>query len=161
MEGQLMRIQTWNPTFKPEEEIPKVPIWVSLPELPWHCYNKEFVTTLLSPIGKVLYLDTTSIQKNRGSLAKVRVQVDLTRERPPHVWMGLDEEDITIGWWQAILYENVPDYCNYCKHQGHKIHICTIKKRDDEQKRSKELEAEKKRKQSGSRKIRTCRCPAK
>lgn len=60
------------------------------------------MTALLSPIGKVLYLDTASVQKIRGSLAKVRVKIDLTKERPPHVWMRFDKEDITLGRWQAI-----------------------------------------------------------
>lgn len=59
--GQLMRIQVWTPTFKPEEETPVVPIWVTLPELPWRCYYLEFLTTLLSSIGKALYLDSVSI----------------------------------------------------------------------------------------------------
>lgn len=85
IEGQLMRIQLWTPTFKPKEETPIVPIWVTLPELSWHCYNKVFVITLLSPIGNALYLDTASIQKTRGSLAKVRLQIDHTKDRPPHV----------------------------------------------------------------------------
>ncbi|KAG5576589.1 hypothetical protein H5410_056723, partial [Solanum commersonii] len=54
-------------------------------KLPWHCYNKEFVTGLLSPIGKVLYLDSASIKKTRGSQARVKVQVDLTQKRPPYI----------------------------------------------------------------------------
>ncbi|KAH0734697.1 hypothetical protein KY285_010404 [Solanum tuberosum] len=70
IEGQLTRIQIWNPTFRPEEETPIVAIWISLPEIPWHFSSKEFVTALLKPIGKVLYLDTTSIQKTRGGVAK-------------------------------------------------------------------------------------------
>ncbi|KAH0742162.1 hypothetical protein KY290_035205 [Solanum tuberosum] len=40
--GHVMRIQVWTPNFKPAEETPIVPIWISLPELPWHFYNKEF-----------------------------------------------------------------------------------------------------------------------
>uniref|UniRef100_M1DH02 Bifunctional endo-1,4-beta-xylanase xylA n=1 Tax=Solanum tuberosum TaxID=4113 RepID=M1DH02_SOLTU len=60
IEGQLMRIQAWTPEFTPEEETPIVPIWVALPELPWHCYNKVLLTIILSPIGKVLYLDSPS-----------------------------------------------------------------------------------------------------
>lgn len=138
IKGQLMRIQTWTPTFKPDEETPIVPVWVSLPELPWHCYNKKFVSALLSPIGKVLYLDSASIHKTRGSLAKVSV------ERPPHVWMGFDKEDITIGRWQPIRYESVPDYCSYYKHQGHMRHVCTVKKWDEDQNKKKEQEVEKK-----------------
>uniref|UniRef100_M1DPZ0 LINE-type retrotransposon LIb DNA, complete sequence, Insertion at the S14 site n=1 Tax=Solanum tuberosum TaxID=4113 RepID=M1DPZ0_SOLTU len=119
IEGKLMRIQTWTPNFTPEEETPIVPIWILLLGLPWHCFKKEFITPLLSPIGKVLYLDTTSIKRTRASMAKVKVQVDLTKARPRHVWIGLDEEDLTIGRWQTIEYESIPPYCEYCKHQGH------------------------------------------
>ncbi|XP_069150682.1 uncharacterized protein [Solanum lycopersicum] len=118
--GQVMRIQAWTPSFKPEEETPLVPIWVSLPELPWHCYNKEFITSLLSPIGRVLDLDFSFINKTRGSQARVKVQVDLTKERPSYIWMGYIGEDITDGRWQKIDYDVIPDYCFYRKHQGHK-----------------------------------------
>ncbi|KAG5579947.1 hypothetical protein H5410_050574 [Solanum commersonii] len=50
IEGQLMRIQKWTPTFRLEEETPIAPIWLSLHELPWHFYNKEFLTVLLNSI---------------------------------------------------------------------------------------------------------------
>ncbi|KAG5621268.1 hypothetical protein H5410_006486 [Solanum commersonii] len=139
IEGKLMRIQTWTPNFRPEEETPIVPIWVLLPGLPWHCYKKEFVTPLLSHVGKVLYLDTITIQKTRGSMAKVKVQVDITKARPSHIWLGLDDEDLTIGRWQAVEYERVPDYCEYCRHQGHMIQECTFRIRDDEFKRKKDI----------------------
>ena len=147
--GQVMRIQAWTPTFKPDEETPLVPIWISLPELPWHCYNKEFITSLLSPIGRVLYLDSASINKTRGSQARVKVQVDLTKERPSHIWMGYMGEDITDGRWQKIDYDNIPDYCFYCKHQGHKEVSCIIKQRDEENKKRKEMEKNKAGKDNG------------
>lgn len=84
-EWKIMRIQKLTPTFTPEKETPIVPIWVTHPKLPWHCYNKEFISTLLAPIGKTLYLDAASIQKTRSSVAKVRMQFDITKEIPPHV----------------------------------------------------------------------------
>ncbi|KAG5585979.1 hypothetical protein H5410_046413 [Solanum commersonii] len=37
-----------------EEETLVVPIWITLPELPWHCYYKDTLTPMLSPIGKAL-----------------------------------------------------------------------------------------------------------
>lgn len=141
--GQVMRIQAWTPTFTPDEETPLVPIWISLPELPWHCYNKEFITSLLSPIGRVLYLDSASINKTRGSQARVKVQVDLTKDRPSHIWMGYIGEDITDGRWQKIDYDSIPNYCFYCKHQGHKESDCIVKQRDAENTRKKELERNK------------------
>ncbi|KAG5568245.1 hypothetical protein H5410_064740 [Solanum commersonii] len=83
-----------------------------------------------------------SIKRTRASMAKVKVQVDLTKDRPRHVWIGLDDEDLTIGRWQPIEYENIPPYCAYCKHQGHMIDDCNFKIRDEDFKRRKELGAE-------------------
>jgi len=51
---------------------------------------------------------------------------------------------MTRGKWQAIEYDNIPDYCNYCKHQGHMIQACTIKQRDENYQKRKEMEANKK-----------------
>ncbi|KAG5606139.1 hypothetical protein H5410_027631 [Solanum commersonii] len=128
IEGKLMRIQSWTPNFRPEEETPIVPIWVLLPRLPWHCFKNKFITPLLAFVGKVLYLDNAFIKRTRASMAKVKVQVDLTKARPRHVWIGLDDNDLTIGRW----------------HQGHMIYECNFKIRDEEFKKRKELEAERK-----------------
>lgn len=78
-------------------------------------------------------------------MAKVKVQVDLTKERPSHIWIDLDEEDIIQRSWHILQYKGVPDHCSYCKHQRHMEHACTIKQRDKESKK-KEQEAEKKNK---------------
>ncbi|KAG5585830.1 hypothetical protein H5410_046264 [Solanum commersonii] len=139
-----MKLQVWTPTFKPAEETPIVPIWITLPELPWHCHYMDILTPLLSPIGKALYLDSAIVQKTRGSVTKVRVQIDLTKERSQHVWLGFSEKDPNLGKWQVIEYEDVPSYCIYCKHQGHMIRDCSQKEKDDETKKNKELEANKK-----------------
>lgn len=82
---QMMKLEAWSPAFKPNEDSPIVPRWVVTPELPWHLYYMEILTPLLSPIGKALYLDLALFQKNRGSVAKVKIQIDLTKERPHHV----------------------------------------------------------------------------
>lgn len=95
IEEQIIRIQKVTPTFTLEKEMPIVLVWVSLLELPWHCNNKEFILALFAPIGKTLYLYAISIQKIRGSVVKVRMQLDVTKERPPHVWMDPDETDYT------------------------------------------------------------------
>ncbi|WMV32820.1 hypothetical protein MTR67_026205 [Solanum verrucosum] len=142
--GHPMKLQMWTPTFKPAEETPIVPIWITLPELPWHCYYMDILTPLLSPIGKALYLDSATMQKTRGSVAKVRVQIDITKERPQHVWLGFSEKDPSLGKWQIIDFEDVPSYCLYCKHQGHVFGECPVKERVEVIKQKKELEANKK-----------------
>ncbi|KAH0781536.1 hypothetical protein KY290_001134 [Solanum tuberosum] len=77
--------------------------------------------------------------QTRGSQARVKVQVDLTEKRPPYIWMGYVGEVITDGRWQKIEYDNIPDYCFYCKHQGHLESDYTIRQRDEDKKK-KELE---------------------
>lgn len=73
IQGQRMQLQAWTPTFKANEDSPVIPTWVIVPELPWHLYYMEVFTVLLSPIGKVLHLDVASMQKTRGSVAKVKM----------------------------------------------------------------------------------------
>ncbi|KAK4716316.1 hypothetical protein R3W88_014654 [Solanum pinnatisectum] len=138
--GHSMKLQMWTPTFKPAEETPIVPVWITLPKLHWHCYYMDILTPLLSPIGKALYLDFATMQKTRGSVAKERVQIDLTKKRHQYVWMGFSENDPTIGKWQIIEFEDVPSYCLYCKHQGHILGECPVKERDEEIRKKKEME---------------------
>ncbi|TMW81489.1 hypothetical protein EJD97_009289 [Solanum chilense] len=62
--------------------------------------------------------------------------------------MGYIGEDITDGRWQKIDYDNIPDYCFYCKHQGHKETDCIVKKRDEENKQRKDKDRNKNSKDS-------------
>lgn len=41
-------------------------------------------------------------------MAKVKVLVDLTKVRPRHVWIGLEDEYLIIGQWQQLEYEILP-----------------------------------------------------
>ncbi|XP_070032968.1 uncharacterized protein [Nicotiana tomentosiformis] len=136
--GHMMKLEALNPVFKPNKDSPIVPIWIVIPELPWHLYYMEILTHLLSPVGKAMFLDLASFQKIRGSVVKVKIQIDLTKERPSHVWLGYDENVYGDGQWLEIQYDNVPEYCIYCRHQGHSIHVCPVKKADDEVQRKKE-----------------------
>lgn len=52
-----------------------MPVWISLPELPWHCYYKEILVSMLTHVGKVLYLDNAPINKTRGSMERVRFSI--------------------------------------------------------------------------------------
>ncbi|TMW90214.1 hypothetical protein EJD97_016049, partial [Solanum chilense] len=128
----------------PKMELPIVLIWVVVLGLPWHCYNKVLSTTILESVGKVLYLDSPTSQRTRGSTTRVKVQVDLTNKSPEHVWLGFKNSDPNKGRWLKVQYEGIPDYCMYCKHQGHMDYDCTIKRRDEDVNRRKEMESEKK-----------------
>lgn len=82
-------------------------------------------------MGKVLFLDSPSSQRNRGNTLRVKMQVDLTKARPTHVWMGFMNSNTNKGRWIKVEYEGIPNYCMYFKHHGHMKHECTIKRRDE------------------------------
>ncbi|OIT40396.1 hypothetical protein A4A49_07963, partial [Nicotiana attenuata] len=140
IQGQMMRIEAWNPIFKPNEDYPIVPVWIMIPELPWHLYYMEIMSPLLSPVGKALFLDLASFQKTRGSVAKVKMQVYLTKDMPTHVWLGYGEDqDVNgDGQWLEVQYENLPSYCLHCRHLGHSMQACPVKQKEFEVQKKKE-----------------------
>lgn len=100
--------------------------------LPCHYYKKAFLTPLLKLVGKFLYLDTTYIKRTWAGMPKVKMQIDLSKPRPRHVWIGLHNEDNTIDIWKPVEYENIPTYSEYCRHQGYYVEEYKSWMRDEE-----------------------------
>lgn len=92
---------------------------MAIPCLPWDFYNKVLLTTILESTGKVLFLDSQTSQRIRGSTTRVKVQVDYTKARPTHVWMGFKNSNPKKGRWLKVEYKVIPNYYLFCKHQGH------------------------------------------
>lgn len=82
------------------------------------------------------------LNKTRGSVAKAKVLMDITKPLIQSVWIGFHSEDDPNGdgKWQDIEYGDIPLYCIYCKHQGHTPLACDIKRQDDEKKKAKQQE---------------------
>lgn len=62
----------------------------------------------------------------------MRVQIDITKERPQDMWLGFDEEDLSVGKWQLIQYDDILDFCSHCKNQGNTIEKCLLQKSDED-----------------------------
>lgn len=41
--GFQMWLKMWTPDFRPDHDSPIVPVWVLLPELPFHCHSWHYV----------------------------------------------------------------------------------------------------------------------
>ncbi|OIT22008.1 hypothetical protein A4A49_34198 [Nicotiana attenuata] len=136
IQGQRMNLQAWTPSFKPNEDTPIVLVWVIIPELPWHCNYMEVLSVLLSPIGKILHLDLASMRKTGGSVENVKMQVDLTKDKTHHMWLGFDDDqDVNgDGQWPEVMYEDLPTYCLHYNHLVHEDYHCSIRKREEEDK---------------------------
>ncbi|XP_060212194.1 uncharacterized protein LOC132639792 [Lycium barbarum] len=125
VDGQQTWLQKWTPDFKPVEDSPVVPVWVLLPELPYHLHAWYYLRQIVAPIGTPLSMDNATEGRTRPSVAKVRVEVDLTKTKIQSIWIGSQDEDHTLkGFNQRLEYEGVPKYCRHCKLLGHSILQC-------------------------------------
>ncbi|KAL0284478.1 UNVERIFIED_CONTAM: hypothetical protein Sangu_2826800 [Sesamum angustifolium] len=119
-----MRVFKWTPTFTPEQESSIVPVWVCFPELPAHLFHKDALFAVASMIGTPLQIDDFTFNHSRLSKARVGIEINLTK--PLVEEFDLKINGITIR--QKVEYEQVPKYCNLCKHVGHDNLECYSKR---------------------------------
>ncbi|CAI9115322.1 OLC1v1016196C1 [Oldenlandia corymbosa var. corymbosa] len=102
----------------------KAPIWVSLCDLPVEYMHPEGLYSIARAIGKSLKVDTLTLNMLRPSVARLCVEVDLTKDFPRSVKIvkkGKKHE-------QQFTYEHIPSYCSKCCKIGHKEEDCRIGK---------------------------------
>nr|XP_009765570.1 PREDICTED: uncharacterized protein LOC104217118 [Nicotiana sylvestris] len=120
-----MWLSRWSPDFTPEEDSPLAPVWVLLPKLPFHLHTWHYIKQILSPVGTPMYMDVATNGKTRPSMAKVRVEIDLSKPRLSHVFVGSKNATNPLhGHEQKVEYEGITKYCNHCRLQGHEISQC-------------------------------------
>lgn len=57
---------------------------------------------------------------SRPSVARVCVEVDLLKDLPKRIWLGVDDS----GFFQRVTYEDLPNYCTQCCKIGHSVQQC-------------------------------------
>ncbi|XP_059294577.1 uncharacterized protein LOC132047566 [Lycium ferocissimum] len=134
IEGMQMWMTKWSPKWRPEIDSPIILVWVLLPQLPFHCHTWYYVRQTLSPIDTPIAMDNATNGRTRPSMAKVRVEIDLTKPRINKLWIGAEDENCPLrGFYQKIEYEAMPKYCTHCCLLGHAIEDCRVLERKKRQ----------------------------
>ncbi|KAI0513576.1 hypothetical protein KFK09_009601 [Dendrobium nobile] len=115
-----MRILKWMPFFDVHEESPIVSIWISFPNLRLHFFNPQVLHVFGSIFGRPLQTDQVTESRTRPSVARVLVEVDISKKHPKEVWVGLK----AFGYLQKVEFEKVSDFCSHCKIHSHAISNC-------------------------------------
>ncbi|KAL0289913.1 UNVERIFIED_CONTAM: LINE-1 reverse transcriptase [Sesamum radiatum] len=118
-----MRIFKWSPDFDPQTESPIAPVWIKLPGLPVHLFEKNALFTFAAKIGKPLRMDEPTADLSRPDLARVCVEIDLTAPKVQAVHLQINGKT----YRQQVVYENCPPYCIFCNHLGHDMSVCISK----------------------------------
>ncbi|KAL0300009.1 UNVERIFIED_CONTAM: hypothetical protein Scaly_3063100 [Sesamum calycinum] len=117
-----MRVFKWTPDFDPQIESPIAPVWIRLPALPVHLFEKNALFTLATKIGKPLRMDEPTANLSRPDLARVYVEIDVTSPKVQAVHFQIEGKT----YRQQVIYENYPPYCTSCNHLGHEITNCIL-----------------------------------
>ncbi|XP_071928030.1 uncharacterized protein [Coffea arabica] len=111
-----MLVFRWTREFHVHKESSLVPVWVNLPNLPIHYFDKHSLFSILSPVGRPLFLDSATAAGTRPSVARVCLEIDVSKQVVPRIWVAVEGES---GFWQKIVPENIPPYCSCCWRLGH------------------------------------------
>jgi len=111
-------IREWIPNFVPEEDnITKLTAWVRIPKLSVEYFNKHFLLHKIGQkIGRVIKVDNTTENVERGQYSRMCVEVDLTKP-------FLSKFRLNGRVW-GIQYEGLKMICFKCGRQGHKEEAC-------------------------------------
>lgn len=85
-----------------------------------HLFHKKLLYGISSLIGVPLKLDDAATDGPRPSFARLCVELDLLKERPDFVWIGVEGKFVI----QRVIWERCPQYCSHSSYLGHGIDDC-------------------------------------
>ncbi|XP_060202736.1 uncharacterized protein LOC132631154 [Lycium barbarum] len=98
--------------------------------------GQNYIKQIVAPLGTPLMMDQATENRTRPSMAKVRVEIDLTKPKINSLWIGTEDESYPHkGFTQKLEYENPPKFCIHCRMLGHSIAQCRrVEKKKKEEK---------------------------
>ncbi|KAI0511113.1 hypothetical protein KFK09_011736 [Dendrobium nobile] len=120
IQGCQMRLLKWSPDFDVWEEPPIAPVWIAFPNLRLYFFNSHILFGLASVFGRPLQTDQATASLSRPSVARVLVELDVTKKHPHEIWLGSEMN----GYFQKVEIEYLPIFCSHCKKHGHEINEC-------------------------------------
>ncbi|PKU81403.1 Thioredoxin-like 4, chloroplastic [Dendrobium catenatum] len=116
----FMKLTKWSPILDIGVESPVIPIWISFPRLRPHFFSPRILFGLGGLFGKPLKIDEATAVGSRPSIARVLVELDITKSYPKQVWLGSE----SLGYTQEVIFDEFPQFCAGCKCIGHSLGNC-------------------------------------
>ncbi|KAJ4906107.1 Uncharacterized protein Rs2_09765 [Raphanus sativus] len=132
--GYPMFVSLWSPDFTPQETpITSVVVQVEMRGVPYLMFNRESLSRLATAVGKPVSLAPETMRKENFQVAKLMVQVDLTKKLPDKIISGFSNgREMEI----AVAYPWLPVKCASCGKYGHNAEKCRMVPHMEEQERS-------------------------
>ncbi|KAL0905898.1 hypothetical protein M5K25_024346 [Dendrobium thyrsiflorum] len=107
----------WSPNLDVEVDSPIVSIWISFPYLRPHLFSTRILSGLGSLFGRTLKSDTATASGSRSSVARILVELDVTKKFSDKIWVGSPN----CGYVQSVIFDDILQFCTHCSSLGHSI----------------------------------------
>ncbi|XP_028804766.1 uncharacterized protein LOC114759711 [Neltuma alba] len=118
IDDHYLLVQKWRPNFNPwkADTQQRIAAWIHIPDLPMEFYNMESLRMIGNMVGKTIKVDRSTSIYDKGSFARICVEIDLQKLLLPAftVW-GEDRQ---------IVYEGLHQVCFCCGKYGHQQQAC-------------------------------------
>jgi len=115
-----LAVTHWTPKFtSPNAKMDRTVVWVRFPGLNLVYYDESFLLAMASALGRPIKVDINTLRVERGKLARVCVEIDLTVPVVRKIWVN--------GHWYKVQYEGLHLICTNCGCYGHLGRNCGTK----------------------------------
>ncbi|XP_043696797.1 uncharacterized protein LOC122647479 [Telopea speciosissima] len=114
----------WSPNVCLERvDLCSVPVWVSLPNLPFHYWSSQALSSIGSFVGQPIVTNKMTRSMERLSYTRLCVEVSAEKELPLSVPVYGDDG---FAFNQKVVYDWKPPRCKHFKVFGHFFDNCKL-----------------------------------
>lgn len=107
-----LAVSQWSPEFEsPTTKVNRMLVWIRFPGLNLVYYDESFLLAMASAVGRPVKVDKNTLRVERGRIARICVEIDLTQLVVGKVWLN--------GFWYKVGYEGLHIICASCGCYGH------------------------------------------
>lgn len=105
LQKKKLHLLPWSPGQGSFEWPSFHPIWIRIHGIPYHCWSSNILISIASKIGHPLKLDEISASQKLLTYARILVNLDLSKPKPPEIRVDLKgEQEVLL----SFSYENLP-----------------------------------------------------
>lgn len=132
-----MVLMKWSPVTEKEKPLVQlIPMWVHIKNVPVNMISWQGLSFVTSPIGSPVRLHPETAQCLKLDVAKIFVNVDLTKDLPMKMNFNIEGKEVLIEY----TYPKLPTKCSICDLWGHSVKTCKNGKEIQIEKQQESLE---------------------
>ncbi|GAV80384.1 DUF4283 domain-containing protein/zf-CCHC_4 domain-containing protein, partial [Cephalotus follicularis] len=117
-----LALRKWNKGMSLKlEECNSIPVWVKLSNVPVHLWTKLGLSYIASVLGRPLYMDTTTTNRQALAFARICVEMSACSTFPNTILLELEDGVTTVV---GVEYPCKPQACSLCRVFDHSNKTC-------------------------------------